>query len=37
MKAGAYGEIDETKGCSGSIMIGKQVKAGTGICELVLE
>ncbi len=37
MKAGAFGETDITDGCSASIMLGKMTKAGTGLCELLLE
>lgn len=37
MKAGAYGEIDNTNGCSASIMLGKIAKTGTGICDLMME
>ena len=37
MKAGAFGETDITTGCSASIMLGKMTKAGTGLCELLLE
>ncbi len=37
MKAGAFGETDYTNGCSASIMLGKMTKAGTGLCELLLE
>ena len=37
MKAGAFGETDLATGCSGSIMIGKMTKAGTGLCDLILE
>ena len=37
MKAGAYGEIESTNGCSASIMIGKHVNVGTGICSLVMK
>ena len=37
MKAGAFGEEDRTNGCSASIMLGKMTKAGTGLCELLLE
>jgi DNA-directed RNA polymerase II subunit RPB1 len=37
MKAGAFGETDSTDGCSASIMLGKMTKAGTGLCELLLE
>ena len=37
MKAGAFGETDNTNGCSASIMLGKTTKAGTGLCELLLE
>ena len=37
MKAGAFGETDATNGCSASIMLGKMTKAGTGLCDLLLE
>ena len=37
MKAGAFGETDRTDGCSASIMLGKMTKAGTGLCELLLQ
>ena len=37
MKAGAFGESDSTDGCSASIMLGKMTKAGTGLCDLLLE
>ena len=37
MKAGAYGEIDNTHGCSASIMLGKIAKTRTGICDLMME
>jgi len=37
MKAGAFGEIETTKGCSASVMIGKTSKLGAGLCDIVLE
>jgi DNA-directed RNA polymerase beta' subunit len=37
MKAGEYGEIETTVGCSASIILGKLTKSGTGICDLLLE
>ena len=37
MKAGAFGEVESTKGCSASVMIGKTCKLGAGLCDIVLE
>ncbi len=37
MKAGAFGEVETTKGCSASVMIGKTCKLGAGLCDIVLE
>jgi len=35
LKAGLYGDVENIKGVSGSIMCGKRSITGTGICELV--
>ena len=37
MKAGSYGEVEHSNGCSASIMLGKMVKSGTGICGLKMK
>jgi len=37
MNAGAFGEVESTKGCSASVMIGKTCKLGAGLCDIVLE
>ena len=37
MKAGTYGEVDSTTGCSASLMCGKVAKTGTGLCELIMK
>lgn len=37
LKAGVYGDFDNTKGVSASILCGKVPKVGTGICEIKLD
>jgi DNA-directed RNA polymerase II subunit RPB1 len=34
LKAGMYGDIETTRGVSASIMVGKPIQTGTGMCDL---
>ena len=35
LKAGVYGDLEDTKGVSAAIMVGKPSNIGTGLCELL--
>ena len=37
LKAGLYGEQEETKGVSASIICGKIAHIGSGVCELIID
>jgi len=37
LKAGAYGQKEETRGVSASIICGKRASVGTGVCELIVD
>ena len=37
LKAGLYGEQEETKGVSASIICGKIAHIGSGVCELIMD
>lgn len=37
LKAGAYGQKEETRGVSASIICGKRANIGTGLCELLID
>jgi DNA-directed RNA polymerase beta' subunit len=37
LKAGIYGEKENTKGVSASIMLGKVPKVGTGLCDVLID
>lgn len=36
-KAGLYGEIERLEGVSSSVMLGKFTKAGTGVCDILVD
>ena len=36
LKAGIYGQVDDTNGVSASILCGKRARIGTGVCDLVM-
>ena len=37
LRAGFYGQQEETKGVSSSIICGKRSKIGTGLCDLIID
>ena len=37
IKAGIFGEKDKLKGVSSNIMMGQTIKAGTGMCDVLLD
>ena len=37
LKAGAYGQMEATRGVSASIICGKRANIGTGVCELMMD